>query len=94
MPQLITKNTKCDEDAIPLVTETALAALGCIFDEDSKIIGKVFLCKSLDTEGEITYKRVAFFSDGSEPISPYEGEWRECDYCDKEVESGFITQFN
>lgn len=76
--------------------ESALAPLGCIFNDQGDIIGKVFVCKKTEDAIDATpqYELIAYFNDGSDPIAPYTGTWKDCNYCPTDdMPSGFVTQF-
>lgn len=80
----VTIDSSCEEPVYVEVCnnqtpiETSMAQLGCIEDEDGRVIGKVMLVKITDeqTQEEIV-RQVAYYEDGT-VTDPYSGEWVIC----------------
>lgn len=101
MPQIISKNPKCCEDVVtpaPIAIESSLAPLGCIYDPEDNLLGKVLVCKIVDSEGIVSYTQTAYYINGT-VVENYTGTWSECSTsekcCDHEggVSPGFVTEF-
>lgn len=98
MPQSVSKNPECLKDGSAVV-ELSLAPLGCIYDDELNLVGKVFVCKTLDEDSNILFVRTAYYLDGT-VVENYTGSWSQClsvDRCSDDFGDdtpGFITEFS
>lgn len=81
-PQNPTDVTVVNWDDMPLGIEASLAPVGCVYDVDGVLVGKVFISKITDEETQAETNVLQYIDRATGTIVPYDqathGVWQEC----------------
>lgn len=94
-PQTPTDVTVTNWDDMPLGIEASLAPVGCVYDVNGNLVGKVFISKVTDEETQTETNVLQYLDRTTGTIVPYDvgthGQWSECQKQDLALEQDAIV---